>query len=52
MLSVTEDDEWVTVTRELKLSTGSVPADQWPALRQLLLEEQDPENRTVLLKTK
>ena len=48
-VSVTEEDGWITVTRELKLAADVYPAALWPQLRALLLEEDDAANGTILL---
>jgi hypothetical protein len=47
------DDGWLTLTRAVKLvdgQEGDLPAELWPDLRALLLEEADPVHGTVLLK--
>jgi len=61
-LTVEEDDDWVTVTREIAigdpeaevepLEPGAmiVAPEQWPELRELLLEETDRANRSVFLR--
>lgn len=41
---------WVTVKRNLMLGTVSLEPEQWPMLRELLLEESDPANRTIYMK--
>jgi hypothetical protein len=48
-LTVVEDGEWLTVIREIAIDVDTVPPADWPALRDLLLEEVDPRNRTILL---
>jgi hypothetical protein len=45
----TKKDGWITVERELKLTAGSYPAEMWPQLRALLLEDADPANGVILL---
>ena len=45
----TEKDGWITVERELKLTADSYPAEMWPQLRALLLEDADPANGIILL---
>jgi len=45
----TKKDGWVTVERELKLSSNIYPAEMWPQLRALLLEDADPANGVILL---
>jgi len=42
-------DGWITVERELKLTSASYPAEMWPQLRALLLEDADPANGVILL---
>lgn len=61
-LTVVEEDDWVTVTRELAIGDPEakvepweagpmiVAPDQWPELRELLLEETDRANRSVFLR--
>jgi hypothetical protein len=49
-LTVETEGDWVTVTRKLEIGAGTVAPDQWPMLRELLLDETDPRNRTILLK--
>ena len=48
-VSATQEDGWITVTRELKLAADVYPAALWPQLRALLLEEDDTANGTILL---
>jgi len=48
-VTATEEDGWITVTRELKLAADVYPAAMWPSLRALLLEEDDAANGTILL---
>jgi hypothetical protein len=48
-LSVERDGTWITVERVLEVTAG-VRADDWPDLRQLLLEETASRNRTILLR--
>ena len=43
-------DGRLTVARSLSLAPGPVPADQWPALRALLLEENDPRHGAIIWK--
>jgi hypothetical protein len=45
----TKKDGWITVERELKLTADSYPAEMWPQLRDLLLEDADPANGVILL---
>jgi hypothetical protein len=45
----TNKDGWITVERELKLSSNIYPAELWPQLRALLLEDADPANGVILL---
>ncbi len=45
----TKKDGWITVERELKLTADSYPAEMWPQLRALLLEDADPANGVILL---
>jgi len=49
-LTVDEDDDWITITRELSIGETVVGPDAWPSLRALLLEESDARSRTILLK--
>lgn len=49
-LEVTQEDGWLTLTRTLSLGEGPFPAEQWPALRWLLLAEANPLNGTVVWK--
>ncbi len=48
-VTVTQQDGWITLTRELKLNEGTYPAEMWPAVRALLLEESDARHGTILL---
>ncbi|MEN8006164.1 MAG: DUF3857 domain-containing protein [Candidatus Krumholzibacteriota bacterium] len=48
-VNTTEKGGWITVERELKLSSDSYPAGMWPQLRALLLEDADPVHGTILL---
>jgi hypothetical protein len=50
VVTVEENDGWVTVARELTLRGGMVQPEEWPGLRALLLEEADLPNRTILVK--
>jgi len=45
---VTREHGWTTISRNLYLNKGRFEPDQWPALRALLLEEQDPRHGTIL----
>ncbi len=45
----TKKDGWITVERVLKLTADSYPAEMWPQLRALLLEDADPANGVILL---
>jgi hypothetical protein len=49
-VSVEEDDDWITVTRELRIGKTTVEPDRWPELRALLVAETHPRNRTILVK--
>ena len=49
-LTVEREEEWITVERELRIGKRIVRPEEWPLLRALLLEEQDPAHRTVILK--
>ena len=49
-IAVTEDDGWLTVTRELTLEPGKLAPQKWPLLRALLLGYGDAAGRTVLLR--
>jgi hypothetical protein len=61
-VSVEEEDGWITVTRELAVEasqTGAPPRElgavviapeEWPLLRELLLEETERTNRSVFLR--
>lgn len=40
----------LVLERELLLEGGAIPAEAWPALRALLLEEHDPAARTVIVR--
>jgi len=44
-----EEGGWITVVRELKLNADSYPAEMWPQLRALLLEDADPVHGTILM---
>ena len=48
-LTVERDGDWLTVIREIAIDVDTVPPADWPALRELLIEEVDPRNRTILL---
>jgi hypothetical protein len=41
---------WVVVERTLTLNAGTVAPASWADLRTLLLEEEDPAGKTILLK--
>jgi hypothetical protein len=47
-LEVFEEDGWTMVVRELHLKKGRIEPDEWPALRALLLEDQDPRHGTII----
>ena len=47
-VEVFEEYGWSVVERTLELKQDRYEADQWPALRALLLEEQDPRYGTIL----
>jgi hypothetical protein len=61
-LSVEEEDGWITMTREVAVGTSRTDAEssessptivapeEWPLLRELLLEEADRANRAILLR--
>lgn len=49
-LTVERDGQKVTIIRTIRLTQIDVAPEQWPALRELLLAEADPGNRTVLLR--
>lgn len=49
-LRVEREDGWIVIDRELTLGIPVVQPGMWPALRALLLEELDSENRTILMK--
>lgn len=49
-LSAVRDGDELTITRTLAIDHARYEPVQWPALREILLEEVDPANRTVLLK--
>ena len=48
-VNTTEKDGWITIERELKLNSDSYPAEMWPQLRALLLEDADPVHGTILM---
>ncbi len=48
-VKTTEQDGWITVERELKLNADTYPAEMWPQLRALLLEDADPVHGTILM---
>lgn len=49
-LTVTEDDDgWIEISRELAISTSTIPAARWSELRSLLLAHAHERNRTILL---
>ncbi len=50
ILSVEQEDGWVTIDRSLVLHCATVAPAEWPLLRALLLEEADAANRTILMK--
>ncbi len=47
-VTVTRQGEWLHIARELRIEALDVPAPRWPDLRELLLSETSPRNRTVL----
>jgi hypothetical protein len=48
-LELDESHGWTTISRDLVLNGGRIEAEQWPTLRALLLEEQDPRHGTIIL---
>ncbi len=49
-LTVEREGGWITIGRELHIDKHIVQHADWPLLRALLLEEQDPAHRTIILK--
>jgi hypothetical protein len=47
-VSAEEKDGWITLERRLVLTADSYPAEMWPQVRALLLEDEDPANGTLL----
>ena len=47
--TVTSENGWTTITRELRIGAHTVASDQWGEFRALLLEDKDPAGRTLLL---
>lgn len=50
VLTIKKENGWITIDRKLRLERSIVQPEEWPLLRALLLEEQDPAHRTVILK--
>ncbi|MBU2503115.1 DUF3857 domain-containing protein [bacterium] len=48
-VAVTEKDGWVTIERTLAIPQDTIAPENWPALRELLLEEADSANGTVII---
>jgi hypothetical protein len=48
-VTVERRGEWLHIVREIRIEATDLPAAQWPDLRELLLAETGPRNRTVLL---
>lgn len=48
-VAVTEKDGWVTVERTLAIPQDTIAPENWPALRDLLLEEADSANGTIII---
>lgn len=48
-VTATEKDGWIVLERKLVLAAKFYPAQMWPQLRALLLEDADPANGTLLL---
>jgi hypothetical protein len=48
-VTASESDGWITLERRLTLTADSYPAEMWPQVRALLLEDTDPVNGTILL---
>ena len=49
-VTVEKDGDWIAIDRKLQLNGIILQPEAWPFLRALLLEEQDPIHRTVILK--
>ncbi|MDZ7859060.1 MAG: DUF3857 domain-containing protein [Candidatus Krumholzibacteriota bacterium] len=49
-LSAGNKDGWITVSRELILKVKTVSGELWPELKALLIEEEDPAGRTVMIR--
>jgi hypothetical protein len=47
-VSAEENDGWIILERKLSLTADYYPAEMWPQVRALLLEDGDPANGTVL----
>jgi hypothetical protein len=50
ILNVGREGEWITIEWGLSLERDVVQPEAWLLLRALLLEEQDPTHRTIILK--
>jgi hypothetical protein len=48
-VTATDEGGWITVVRELKITSEDCPAEMWPQLRALLQEDADPVHGTILL---
>jgi hypothetical protein len=48
-LSTKNKDGWVTIDREITVGVAAIPAEAWPGLRELLLEETDAAGGTLLM---
>ncbi len=48
-IAVEQDEDTITITRTLEFAKTRFSAEEWPALRELLLTETMTKNRTVLL---
>ena len=49
-LSVEEDGDWVTLTRELSLTQASISPDMWMELRGVLLANGSDRGRTLVFR--
>lgn len=49
-LTVEHEGEWITIWRELEIGYPALHYENWYPLRALLLDEQDPAHRTIILK--
>jgi hypothetical protein len=47
-VTASEKDGWIILERKLVLTAETYPAQMWPQLRALLLEDSDPANGTLL----